>query len=155
MAKSTRQLILEALTTRLAAIDGRPPFQTEIGNIIFTHEAPELGPDDPGAAVAVIVEPDAVQWQKQNVLVDLPVMIGALVRVHGAAWAKAFETAEAGVADIKRAIELADRRLGIDNVDSRGIKRGATSIFERPTGSVTVGLGVEYTISYVEGWGTP
>lgn len=152
MADSTREQIVAALVDRLAAIDGTPPFQTNAGAHIVRNEAPGLGPDDPDAVILVRTETDSVGWQKQNLLVELPITIAAVVK---AALDEPWDAVEAIVADIKRAVEREDRRLGIENVDSRGIKRGPTSVLDREAGSSTVGVGILYAVPYAEGWGTP
>lgn len=156
MALSTRQEILAEFERRLSAIDGTPPFQTSAGLEIYRNEVPNLGPDDAAAAIAIITEPDSVGWQKQNLLIDLPVAVAALARVSDTADVRAAtKTVEAVVADIKRAVELEDRRLGLQQVDSRGIKRGSTSTLARQDGSTTVGAAINYDVTYVEAWGNP
>ncbi|MGE3175918.1 MAG: hypothetical protein AB7O32_00495 [Vicinamibacterales bacterium] len=148
---STRQQILEALKTRLSAIDGRPPFETEIGRTIHLGEMPALGPDDPIEACVLLPEDDVVDFQRANLLIDWPITIGAVVKAD---LDEPWVLVERAIADIKRAVELADRRLGIALVRDQ-MRRGTTRVFERPEGSTVTGAGISYTVYYQEAWGNP
>lgn len=151
---STRQRIIDALVARLAAINGAPPFQTQLGSTIFLGEFPGLGPDDPAEALVVLPDTDTIVHQRANILSDWPIIIGAVAR--SGPRCKPWPVIEAAIADIKRAIELEDRYLGIAECRTgKGIQRGATQVFERPAGAVHVGAGVTYTVPYIESWGTP
>jgi hypothetical protein len=152
MAQSTRELILGVFETRLAAIDGTGVFSTRAGETLFLMETPNLGPHDVAEAILIVPEPDVVVHQKLKLLIDLPIGLFAVVKADRA---RPFTIVEAMIADIKRAIELEDRRLGLRNVDSRGIKRGPTTPYQRPDGSLYVGTSIHYTVPYEEGWGAP
>ena len=150
--ESTRQLILEALVTRVSAIDGTPPFQTTAGARVYLYEVPDLGPDDPDQAVSILPQDDEVQHQAENVLVHWPIEIRALVK---ASLANPMLVVEAVVADIKRGVETADRRLGLPGAVRDRMRRGTTQAFPREPGTTTVGAGIRYEIPFIEGWGTP
>jgi len=150
--QSARERILDALVQRLSAINGVAPFQTELGTKIYLGEVPGLGPDDPIEALVLIPDDETIEHQKLNLQIDWAIVIGAVVRSDAdRPWARV----EHAIADIKRAVELTDRRLGIPADVNNPIKRGATRVFERPEGSHVVGAGVTYIVPYVESWGMP
>lgn len=151
---SNRQEILDVLRTRLAAIQIANGFQTDAGEAVFTHEAPPLGPDDPAAAIAIIVGDDEIVKQTEGLFLKLPVEIQAIARVDDASELNAaYETAESVLADVKKAIELADRGLG--RRLRTYLERGSTRTLIREPGSETVGVGVTYRLPYQEVWGNP
>lgn len=151
-ALSKRQRILEAFRTRLEAIrldDSEARFFTDVGWCVYLQEFPELGPEDPDAAVAIVLPEDEVPAQMVNVVTRLPIEIHALAKVGDAS--RPWETVEAVLADIRRAIELEDRTLGGLLRDQ--MRRGPTKATEREPGSTTVGASITYPVLYVEGWG--
>lgn len=147
---SFRQQILGAFLTRVQAVQVANGFQTNAGQVVYTGETPELGPDDPNEVIAIVVGDDSVKYQGANLLVRLPVSIQALVKAD---LDDPLTAIEAVISDIKRAVELADRKLG--GLIPQPIERGSTRAVPRRPGSTTVGVAVEYSISYVEAWGAP
>lgn len=148
---SQRQDILEAVKARLAGISLITGYQTDAGQLIFLGEAPVLGPDDPDAAIAIVVGSDEIKYQGENAHVTLPIDVQAIAKVadHNAPW----ETVEAIISDIKTSMEV-DHNLG-GLVIARGLTRGPTRPLEREAGSTTAGAGIEYRFEFSEGWGTP
>lgn len=147
MPTSRRQLILEALQARVSAILLAGGFATDAGATVFLGETPQLGPDDPFEAIALVPDDDSVQ-DKGYLFVQLPVAVQALAKADlDAPW----ETIEAILGDIKAAVELDDKTLG--GLLKAPMMRGTTRTLAREPGSTTVGAGVTYICSYVEQWG--
>lgn len=147
---SRRQLILEAIRTRLEAIQIDDGFQTNAGSQLFMGEAPTLGEDDPDVAIAIVVGDDNPSYQGEQTMLAMPVMVQAIAKAD---LDDPYVAAEAVLADIKKAVELADRTL--DGLVRRQIQRGATRTLPREPGSTTVGIGITYVAPYTELWGTP
>jgi hypothetical protein len=147
---SNRQEILEVLQARLAAIQIANGFQTDAGLHVFTHETPDLGPDDPEQAVAMVVGEDEPFFQGEQVFLKMPVEMQAVVKAD---LDTPYVTVEAILADIKKAIELPDRTLG--KRIRHQIERQSTRTLLREPGSETVGVGITYVCPYTEVWGNP
>ena len=152
MASRRRQL-LDALVTRVTAIQVANGFHTDAGELVFWGGAGTLGPDDPETAIAIVVGDDDASHQGVNLVVVLPVEIQILVRVTDADPAAAGAAIEDGIEDIKRAVELADRRFG--GLLTTDLERGETRALAREEGSTSVGAGITYRAGIVEGWGQP
>lgn len=147
---TTRELILSAFLVRVGEIRTANGFNTEVGWKVFLGETPVLGPDDPEAALAIVVREDVVPFQGENVLVHLALEFQAIAKADiNHAWLMV----ERVLADIKRAVELPDRTLG--KLVPRRIERGSSRTLPREPGSTVVGAGVTYTAPYVEAWGNP
>jgi hypothetical protein len=147
---SNRRQILEAVRERLQAILRSGGYHTDAGALVFLGEAPNLGPDDPAQAIAILVDDDRVIGVKTQVQIELPVSIAALVRADlDTPWLMVEDV----LADIKRAIEVPDRQLGLGRIVTSRIERGTTRTLERQDGTNVVGATVTYTIPYVEVWG--
>lgn len=147
---SRRQAILAAFIARLSGILIADGYQTDVGQVVFIGERPVLGPDDPDASIDVVVGADEPGYQGENVFVSLPVTVRAVVKAtRDSAWA----TVEAAVSDIKTAIET-DHDLG-GLLVARGLERGTVEPRDREPGDVVVGVGIRYTLKYVEKWGAP
>jgi len=147
---SNRSEILDIVTARLQGIRVTNGYATDAGRSLFLGEASSLGPDDPSSAVAIVIGEDTPTYQGEQVLIRLPLTIAALAKADlDAPWS----TLEAILGDIKRAIEVADRRMG--GRLKAPLTRGTTRTLPRETGSTTVGIGITYWISYQEVWGTP
>lgn len=145
-----RQLILEAFRARLLAIQIEDGFDTDAGDHVHLGVVPELGPDDSDIAVAITVGDEASKFQGENVLSDLPVEVHALAKAD---LAEPWIASETVLADIKRAVELADRTLG--GLVPRRFYRGPVRTRERAVGSTTVGITITYLAPIVEKWGHP
>lgn len=145
-----RQLIVEAVLTRVSAITIANGCATDAGLHLYRGEVPELGEDDPAAAIAVVLADDVPQYQGEKLGLLLPVQIAAVAKVG---LDQAWETLETTIGDIKRAIELEDRTLG--SLLPQPLKRGPTRTMSREPGSQTIGLVVTYQAAYVEAWGQP
>lgn len=147
---SRREHILETLRERVRVIRRAAGYASDAGETVFMGEAPELGEDDPEQAIAIIVEDEAPGHVGENVQSLLPVTIAALAKAD---LDEPWMSAEAVLADIKRAVELADRTLG-GAVRDR-MQRGITRTLQREPGSVTVGIAIQYLCPIVEKWGNP
>ena len=147
---SRRQQILEALRARLWAIRTTAGFATDAGETVFLGETPELGPDDPEQAIAMVVEDEIPTYQGENLYTTIPIVIAALAKAD---LDEPWLAVEAVLGDIKAAVELADRTLG--GLVTRQIQRGPTRTMQRDAGSVTVGVAIEYRCPLVEAWGRP
>lgn len=146
-----RKQILEVLLARLQVIHTSHGYATDAGQALYLGETPELGPDDPSEAIAVVVLDDEPRWQGEGLLLRLPINIQGLARAD---LEKPWLTVEAVLGDIKRAIEQEDRTLG-KLVNHPGLERGSTQTLPRADGSLTVGAGITYSGWYREGWGNP
>jgi hypothetical protein len=145
-----RVAAIAELRTRLGHITIANGFNTDAGDLVFLCERPQLGPDDPVAAVALVVGADEPGHQGEHVVLLLPVSIQAHVKVVAD---DPWMTVEAIVEDIKRAIETDHDLDGA--LLPRGLERGSTEPLEREDGSSTVGCGVEYRLRFKERWGAP
>ncbi len=148
---SKREDVIRALRDRLAAISVTNGYNTNAGQKIFLGEAPTLGPNDPAAALALVVGTDESTYQGENVVSELPVEVQAIVKADVT---DPLLTVEAVIADIKRAVELPDRTFG-GLLVNRGLERRSVRPFERESGSEFVGAAVEYIATLAEGWGAP
>lgn len=147
---SNRRRILEAVVERLQTVHRSAGFATDAGLAVYLGEAPNLGPDDPAEAVAVLVDDDRVLGSKTQVQIVLPLSIAALARADIAAPWLAVEDI---LADIKRVIETGDRQLGLGRIVTSRIERDTTRTLERQDGSQVVGATITYLVPYVEVWG--
>lgn len=145
-----RQEILREFIERLETIAVANGYQTDAGQTLFIGETPALGEDDPAAAIAVLVGDEEPQYQGEQLLIRLPYDVQAHVRAD---LDEPWLTVEQVIADIKRAVELADRTLG--GLVKRQIERGAVRALPRESGSTTVGASVTYYAPYTEAWGDP
>ena len=147
---SRRQLILEAFRDRVQDITVATGYQTDAGKTVLLGEVPDLGPDDPDVAIAILPNDDEVKYVGANVSIKLPVLIAAIAK---ASIPQPWVAIEAVLADIKRAVELEDRTL--DGLVQNRFERGSTRPAPRVPGSLTVAATIQYTAPYVEAWGRP
>ncbi len=124
-------------------------FATDVGQRVYLGEAPQLGPDDPDAAVALLLgeQPGDLGL---NVFTEIPLECQAHAKADlDAAWL----TVENVIGDIKRAVELADRSLG--GLVLQQLRRGPVKAIQREPGSTTIGASVTYLAQFKEAWGAP
>lgn len=153
MADARRHRILQAITDRLTAIRRSSGFRTDAGCEVHVHEVPVFGPTDSRTAlIAVVVQDDEIGWQAEHLVIGLPVEVQAIVKVDNLD-RDAWQRAEAVLADIKEAMELTDRRLG--GLIKPELRRGPTRVLPREPGTLWMGLGVRYEMTYAEVWGGP
>jgi hypothetical protein len=156
MADSRRKRILDAFKARIEVIRVEDGFETDLGLNVLMWELPAFGPDDPKQVVAIIPREDQVSAALNNIPIDLPVDVAVLVAPDvtnpGA-------LIEAGLADVKKAVELEDRTLGGLLRGGRnnpgGIVRGTTEPYPRVGGSQVTGASITYVLPYVEAYGYP
>lgn len=152
---SVRQDILAEILARVSGIGIAHGYQTDAGGLVFLGEAPQLGPTDPDAAIAVVVRDDlpgdvsgfGEASDGINVSV-LPVDVQAVVKAD---LDQPWVTVEQIIADIKKAIETSDRGLG--GLLTRPLARGRIRFSPREPGSAVVGASVEYRATFAESWG--
>lgn len=163
---SLRYRIIEAIQTRLAYITVAHGYHTDAGEHIFKGEAPTFGPDDPPAALAIVVGADTVVQQKgSRTITDVPIEIQACVPVDLTDPLLAVEDI---IADIRQAIEvegnnpapLAPGDASIDrSLDAlctpKGFRRGSTRPIAREPGATYGGAACEYIAQIDETWGRP
>jgi hypothetical protein len=152
---SVRQQILTELLARLATIAIAGGFQTDAGQLVRAGETPQLGPDDPDAAIAVLVRDDLPfdmsgfgEAPEGITVTVLPIEIQAVVKAD---LEQPLVSVESVNADIRQAIETSDRSLG--GILAKALTRGRTRTYGRQPGSTVVGSGVEYRAVFAEGWG--
>lgn len=153
---SNRRRIIEAVAERLAGIRTAYGYATEAGALLFVNAIPNLGPDDPPAAIALLVDDDQVVATRMQVELLLPLTIAACARgsyTDAQELLQAWLVAEDVLADVKRAIETADRQLGLGRIVTSRIERSTTRTIERQEGSDVVGVQITYVVPYVEVWG--
>jgi hypothetical protein len=146
---SKRQRVLEAYRTRLQAIRTENGFRTNLGDQVLLGELPMLGKDDP-VGLAVGAGDEVIGSVREHVKVRLPVEIYV---VAFADQENPWVAVEEAIADVKQAVELADRtftRLLLDNM-----QRGPTRTLPRESGSTTIGAVVTYFADYTDLWGHP
>jgi hypothetical protein len=145
---SARSSAIAEMRTRLRLIRKVNGYSTDAGDHVFLGETPQLGPDDPDEAIAIVVGEDEPTVQGPKVILSLPVQVQAHVKVTAA---DPWMSVENLVADIKKAVET-DHDLGRRVND---LQRGPVAPLEREDGSEVVGCGVEYRLVYAEKWGAP
>lgn len=145
-----RRAALTELVTRLRTITQDNDFNTDAGALVFIGEEPLLGDGDPDEAIAVVVGESEPGHQGEHVVERLPIQVQAIVKDSVAGPWMAIEKI---IEDIKTAVET-DRTLG-GALLPRGLERGSTRALDREPGSVTVGAGLEYRLTYAEEWGAP
>lgn len=148
---SMRRRVLEAIVTRLQAITANNvDFETDAGQLVYVGEPQALGESDPSQAIAIVIGDDEPQSQTAgSMLITTPFEICALAQV---APEDPWTPVEAVLADIKRAMEVADQSFGglVANA-----KRGSTRVMAREPGATTSGLAITYRLTWKEGWGLP
>lgn len=148
---SLRQQILAAVVTRLSVItQASGDYFTDAGATLFAGEAPQLGQDDPAHALAVLLVDDEPRLAGPAYLVTGTLEIHA---VANPTLDDSWMVVEQLLADIKRAMELPDRRLG--GLLHADMERGPARALPRQEGSLTVGATMTYTLPWKEGWGLP
>lgn len=159
MTLSRRQRILKAIEARLEDILIANDFQTDLGEHVLLGEIPAFGPNDPDQVLAILPREDQVDGQQLGggkLFIVLPVDVAVIV---SAKTCNAGVIAEAGLSDVKAAMERDDMTLGgllnggRDNPE--GLLRGTTEPFERRTGADAVGFTITYACRYTESWGRP
>jgi hypothetical protein len=150
-AHSRRRLIFEVYRDRVSAIRGTNGFATEAGRAVSVGELPNLGPDDPEDAVAIIGGNDDWRQQGKAFFVSWPITVWAVTKASREAPYLALEHT---LADIVRAVELDDMTLG--GLVYQAIRRIPPRLtLPREDGSQVVGVGVTYMHDFKEGWGAP
>lgn len=153
---STRQRILEALKARAEEITTANGFQTDLGKHVLLGEIPTFGEADPPQVLCILPQEDQVTVMRgRKLILTLPVDFAVIVKTGQCGWANV----EAGIADVKKAVELADATLGgllrAGNENDEGLQRGTTEPLERSSGSAYIGASITYGCQYSEAWGSP
>lgn len=143
--QSKRLQIQEAIKTLLTTAMPTIP--------VYLGELPQLDGDNlPDRAIAIVIGDTIPSVQQGDLVIEeeLPVEIQGAARVN---LDEPWVSVEDLLADIKRAIEVEDRRLS--NLLKYDMKRGSTRTVPRQEGSAFVGVGVTYLCPILELWGTP
>lgn len=148
--KTRRQGVLEAIVGRLEAITTANGFATNAGRAVFLGELPTLGPDDDDVAIVVLAGEEVVRWHGANIAIELTVMVHVVARSDRQ---RPWVVVEEALGDVKRAIELEDRRLGGLLVNH--LERGSVETMPTESGVEVVGLMIPYRAPIVEAWGRP
>lgn len=154
--RSAREQAIDELVARVSRITQANGFNTDAGLQVLLMELPAFGPDDPPAALVIVVPEDAPDpRQREHVITTVTFNIQAIVpaALEGQEW-QPWREIERIIADIKRAVELPDRTLG-GALITDGLTRGATRPLEREPGAEVVGGAVEYHAMFGEVWGNP
>ncbi len=150
MADSRRRQFLEALRARLNQITVANGYNTNAGAQLFIGFTPDMGPDDPDTAIAIMIGEDDQGWQAKKMFYILPVEIHALAKADiDDPWM----AVESLIQDIKRAVELEDRTF--EGVLADNLERGPTRPTDREPGALFVGATVTYQARIAEAWGDP
>lgn len=152
---SIRQAIVTELLWRLGAIAIASGYQTDAGQQLFAGETPSLGPSDPDAAIALVVRDDLPSDQS-GFGVDATGIVVTVLPIDVVAVAKAdlaqpWVTVEAIIADIRKAIETADRSIG--GILTKNLLRGRVRSLPRESGGTVIGATVEYRAIFADEWG--
>lgn len=156
-----RARILQALLAQLQAITEGNGYTTNAGHQVFLGALPELGPDDPAIAMALIAQPDDVAPHLNNIKLRLQVDIVVAARMDPgsvASWNTGWMVVEDMLGDVKRAMEQDNHNLGgllVPGRNSLGLERGTTEPYQRQPGSPVMGFLITYICPYVEAWGHP
>lgn len=151
-AASRREAIIAAMAARAEAITLNGGFNTDLGLQVAINDVPPFGPDDPRQALVLLVGDDeftsqgAGNWFIYRLQLTFVVLVDADLE-------DAWRTIEQGIADVKRAVELEDRRLG--GLLANPFERGAVETAPREPGSLAIAATVPYIVTIKEGWGTP
>lgn len=151
-----RALIIAALISRLQAVTMANDFLTDAGQNIFTGETPQLGPDDPDIAFAVVPGDETVLVQGEKFGNNLPIEIQAVRKLSSAnVGVDEWVSIEDMLSDIKSAIETGNRAESgtIDGLVPYGIDRSTTRTVPREPGSTVVAAGITYIAQFTESWG--
>ncbi len=148
MAESVRLTIITAVRDRLAGISVEAGYRTDVGARVFVNERPDLGPDDPVNAIAMLIGDFDPTYQGVCVYGPLPIEIQALSR---AALDDFYVEAERVLADIVQAIETEDRALG--GILTGRIEGGLVRTVPRDPGMTTAGVSITYVFPYRRAWG--
>ena len=151
-AASRREQIIEALATRAQAIAVNEGFNTDLGASVLINEVPGFGPDDPRQALVLLVGDDEFTSQGNGNWFIYRLALTFVVLVDAES-DEAWRTVERGIADVKRAVELDDPRLG--GLLRDPLERGSVETAPREPGSLAIAATVPYIVSIKEGWGAP
>lgn len=159
---SQRETALLDLRDRLAWITVAHGYNSDAGQNISMGEIITLGPDDPPAALSIVVGQDSPIVEGGVVRTTVPVEVQAFVPTDVDAPVIALERL---IADIKQAVEIEgnDQNAAADpSVDRAlagtlplGLTRGSTRPIPREEGSSVVGASVGYLLAIEERWGQP
>lgn len=147
---SNREAILAWLVGRLSGILTADGYATNAGQAVHFGDILELGKDEPDVVIAIVIDDDEVGYQGESTQINLPIEFQAVAKVD---IDLAALKAEAVLGDVKRAIEIAGRRVA--ELGHLRIERGTTRVVPREPGSELVAVGVTYVFPYTEPWGNP
>lgn len=149
---SRREQIIDALIERAQVITQVDGFNTDAGKALVIGESRQLGPDDPDSVLLLLIgNDDRATWQAGKVFYRIPFRFQVISK---AGREDTWRDVERLLQDVKRAIELADLRLG-GLLDHPGLERQPGRVLEREPGATDVGIELTYLASLQETWGSP
>ena len=130
-----RQDIIDEVISRVSAITKTNGFSTNAGRNVYVGEIVKLGENEPDSAIAIVIGNETTVSQRVKVIYDLDIEIQALVKAQ---LDQPWTLAEVMIGDIKKAVELEDRRLGgaVNGSGTNGLERAGASV-------INPGAGVE------------
>lgn len=152
--------VLAEVEARIARITPENGFATDAGRTIFMGAIPQLGQDDPDAAIAIV--PDDQEWEtlgehfRCDWMIAIYAVVNAVTLGGSEGRSRPWMLAEDVLADIKRAMEPAtDPRRRMGGLLTGTLRRGPTRHFERQSGSEVIAKGQSYEHPVTEVWGHP
>lgn len=150
--QSKREQIIDALVARAQAITQYNGFNTDAGESMVIGEELKLGPDDPDSLLFLLIGNDeSASWQAGKVFYRIPFRFQVISK---AGRVDTWRDVERLLQDVKRAIELADVKLG-GLLDHPGLIRLPCRSLEREVGATDVGVELTYLTPLQETWGNP
>lgn len=154
---SRRQLVLAALATLLEEVSVANGFNTDAGAMVRLGQELELGDNDPDSAILIVSGIETFnQPQDRKLFSQWPLSIRAVVKVADDI-DDAWMAAELIVADIEKAIEVADPTFGglVNYNGNHGLILQSIETVERDAGSPVVGIDVVFIAKLQRTWGDP
>lgn len=154
VAPSRRARLVAAIADRLETIRTSGGFATNAGEMVSVGYLPILGKDDPDVALALTIGtdiPNSALAPGKKVTIQLPLTVHLQVKgTSDDAWM----TVEAGIADVKKAMEQITDRT-VQGLIQPEITRGNTTTLARASGDESQGARLVYTLTYEEAFGDP
>lgn len=156
---SLRADLIRRFVERLQTITTGNGFLTDAGAALLVGVDVNLGEADVDQGIVLLIGDDQVPFVGEHARIVLPFVVQAVVKVPVTLELSdplaTQDRVEALLVDIKRAVELEDRYLGIGPGKVGKLERGPTAPLARDAGSEYVGATILYRIGYSEAWGSP
>ncbi len=151
---SRRLYILEALAETLEQITLINGFNTDAGLKVELGQDLDLAEADPDAAIVIVPGAERFDPTQTKLYSEWPLAIRAVVKAD---LDQPWVTAEMIIADIERAVEVADRTFGdlVNFNGAHGLILDSIASFERAPGSSVVGMEALFIAKLQRSWGDP